>query len=226
VSGIATVVSARMGSSRLTGKALLNLGGVPMVQFLLDRLQGTKLGGAVIFATTERSDDDILAARVAELGIPVFRGTDSDVAGRYLALAREFALDWMVRVTGDCPFVDAASLDYCLAQWDRNEPLDLLSTKGVFPVGIDYELLSRATLELEWPKMSRDEMEHLTLRLYRPELGFRIKRFMRPPEWLAEKGSYTVDTPDDYRRALDMVAGLGSRDFSVHDLLNLASSSK
>ena len=221
MTAIATVVSARMGSKRLPGKALLDLGGVPMVQFLLDRLQGTKLGGPVIFATTERRDDDVLAARVAELGVPVFRGADADVVNRHLSLVREFELDWVVRVTGDCPFVDATSLDHCLAQWDINEPLDLLSTKGVFPVGIDYELFSRGTLEREWPKMSADEMEHLTLRLYRSDLGLSVKRFTQPANWPDAKMAYTVDTPEDYRRALQLVTNLGSREFSVHDLLNL-----
>lgn len=221
MSVVATVVSARMASRRLPGKALLDLGGVPMVQFLLDRLRGTKLGGPVIFATTERRDDDILAVRVAEMGIPVFRGADADVAGRYLALARKFAADWIVRVTGDCPFVDAQSLDYCLSQWDRQEKYDLLSTKGAFPVGIDYELFSTATLESEWPKMSGEEKEHLTLRLYRPELGFALKLFSHPTSWPKVSCSYTVDTAEDYKKALAWVKSLGNRRFSVQDLLGL-----
>lgn len=222
MSAVATVVSARMTSTRLPGKALLDLGRVPMVQFLLDRLRGTRLGGPVLFATTEREDDDVLAARVAAMGIPVFRGADADVAGRYLAIARKFQLDWIVRVTGDCPFVDAESLDYCLSQWNRHEKLDLLSTKGVFPVGIDYELFSTATLESEWPKMSEEEKEHLTLRLYRPELGFALKQFSRPASWKKAGSSYVVDTPEDYSKALGWAARLGNRRFSVQDLLELS----
>jgi spore coat polysaccharide biosynthesis protein SpsF len=216
---VATVVSARMGSSRLPGKALLELGGVPMVQFLLDRLRGTKLGGPIIFATTEREDDDVLAARVAEIGIAVFRGADADVAERHLTLARKYSLDWIVRVTGDCPFVDAESLDHCLHQWDRHEKLDLVSTKGVFPIGIDYELFSTAILEAEWPKMTLDEKEHLTLRFYRPELGFVLKRFSPPRSWPQSKGLYTVDTVADYQKALARVESLGNNQFSVQDLL-------
>ncbi len=195
-----------------------------MVQFLLERLQGTKLGGMVIFATTEQRDDDVLAAQVAELGVPVFRGADVDVANRHLVLAREFGLEWIVRVTGDCPFVDAESLDHCLAQWDLNEPLDMLTTKGEFPVGIDYELFTRGILEREWPKMNPDEMEHLTLRFYRPELGFSVRRFSQPSNWPDARTPYTVDTPEDYKRALALVAGLGGRVFSVHELLNFSSS--
>ena len=222
MSAVATVVSARMASTRLPGKALLDLGRVPMVQFLLDRLRGTRLGGSVLFATTEREDDNVLAARVAAMGIPVFRGADADVAGRYLAIARKFQLDWIVRVTGDCPFVDAESLDYCLNQWDQHEKIDLLSTTRAFPVGIDYELFSTVTLETEWPKMSAEEREHLTLRLYRPELGFDLKRFSPPASWPKVSASYTVDTAEDYKKALTRVERLGNRQFSVQDLLGLS----
>ena len=123
-----------------------------MIQFLLDRLRGTRLGGEVIFATTERADDDELARTVGDLGVPVFRGADADVVERYVGVAQAFGLDFIVRVTGDCPFVDAESLDACLAQWSPSSEADIVSTKGVFPVGIDYELFSVATMEREWPK--------------------------------------------------------------------------
>lgn len=218
---VATIVAARTASTRLPGKALLDLCGVPMVQFLLERLRGSKHGGAIIFATTERADDDKLAAVVAASGVPVFRGADADVAGRYLSAAKSFGVDWVVRVTADCPFVDADSLDHCLAQWRPGGGDDLVSTKGVFPVGIDYELFPTALLEREWPKMSSHEKEHLTLRFYRQDLGFVVSRFARPKHWPKVERSYVVDTPADYARALARASRLGSLGFGVRELLEL-----
>jgi len=221
MSAVATVVSARTASRRLPGKALLELGGVPMLQFLLERLGATRRGGRIIFVTTQRADDDALAGHVASLGVPVFRGADADVAGRYLAAAKEFGVEWIVRVTGDCPFVDAASLDYCLEQWRPADGADLVSTKGVFPVGIDYELFSTALLEREWPKMSDEEKEHLTLRFYRSELGFLVRRFERPPSWPVVSRTYLVDTPADYAKARALANCFPDRRFSLADLLEL-----
>jgi spore coat polysaccharide biosynthesis protein SpsF (cytidylyltransferase family) len=195
-----------------------------MVEFLLERLKDTRHGGQVIFATTRRRDDDALAAHVAGLGIPVFRGADADVAARHVEVAREFDLEWIVRVTGDCPFVDAASLDLCLAQWNAAEATDLISTKGVFPVGIDYEVFSTATLVREWPRMTEEEKEHLTLRLYRADLDFTVRRFAKPPSWPSTAGKYVVDTPGDYERAVRLVAELGGRHFSIEDLLRVTDS--
>jgi spore coat polysaccharide biosynthesis protein SpsF len=220
MSGIGTVVSARTASRRLPAKALLPLGGVPMIQFLLERVRATRCGGPVIFATTQRADDDALAELVRSLGVPVFRGADADVAGRYLAAAREFELDWIVRVTGDCPFVDAESLDACLAQWSPAEDdVDMISTKGIFPVGIDYELFPSALLASECPKMSDDEREHLTLRFYRADLGFRVRQFERPAAWPDVTRTFLVDTQPDYERAVRTVSQLGNRRFTIGELL-------
>ena len=219
MSRIGTVVSARTASKRLPAKALLDMGGVPMIQFLLERLRSTHHGGPIIFATTQRGDDDELADVVGGLGVPVFRGADADVAERYLFCAREFELDWIVRVTGDCPFVDAQSMDECLVQWSPTDDVDMVSTKGVFPVGIDYELFSTAVLAAEWPRMSTEEREHLTLRFYRADLGFRVKHFARPASWPSVAHNFLVDTQADYERAMRKVERLGNARFSISELL-------
>jgi spore coat polysaccharide biosynthesis protein SpsF (cytidylyltransferase family) len=205
----------------LPAKALLDLGGMPMISFLLERLRSTRHGGPVIFATTQRRDDDALAETVRSLGFPVFRGADADVAGRHLACAREFDLDWIVRVTGDCPFVDAESMDGCLLQWSPADDVDMVSTKGVFPVGIDYELLSSAVLASEWPRMNDNEREHLTLRFYRDDLGFRVKRFTKPASWPAVARTFLVDTPADYERAVRTVSRFRNGRFTVGELLKI-----
>ena len=218
---IATVVSARMGSRRLPGKALLELGGIPMIEFLLRRLRGSKLGGELIFATTERADDDVLASHVATLGVPVFRGAYDDVAGRYLGVAREFGLNWIVRVTGDCPFVSASSLDYCLGQLNISDSVDLATTKGVFPVGIDYEVFSTSTLEVSWQHMSAEEKEHVTLLFYKQNLGYLLKRFTQPPSWPNLSNCYVVDTLEDLEKARRLVQSFDNCHFEVEELLNL-----
>lgn len=201
---------------------MLPLGGVPIIQFIVERLRQTQRGGKLILATTTRGDDDVLARLGEQLDVLVFRGADADVAGRYVALAHEFKLDWIVRVTGDCPFIDAASLDHCLAQWQPATSGTLWSTKGAFPVGIDYELISCAALMSEWPSMTAEEREHVTLRFYRSDAAKPYGRqFLPPAGWPRTTRHFTVDTPDDYRQACEWVDRLGARKFPVSDVLKL-----
>jgi spore coat polysaccharide biosynthesis protein SpsF (cytidylyltransferase family) len=97
-----------------------------------------------------------------------------------------------------------------------------MTTKGVFPVGIDYELFAVETLAREWPRMSKDEKEHLTLRFYGTDGNFRVKRFHRPPCWPQVTSAYVVDTRDDYARVSSWMVDLSDRHFGVRALLELS----
>lgn len=214
------VVAARTGSSRLPGKALLPLGGLPMILFLLERIRAAQETGAIIFATTTLPEDDELARVVGEAGFPVFRGANEDVVARYVDAAKAYELDYVVRITGDCPFVDAETLDYCLASARRQVPFDLASTKGRFPVGIDYEIYKASVMAglHESGKLDAADREHLTLFMYHyPEL-FRFAALEPRPEWRSSR-SCTVDTPEDYRMAQEIVKRLGRNNFTITELV-------
>lgn len=193
------IVAARSGSSRLPGKALLPLDGVPMIVFLLRRIRPSIQADAIIFATTELPEDDELASIVAKEGFEVYRGANQDVVARYVKAAQDYGLDYLVRITGDCPFVDSASLDYCIARCKEFDRFDLASTKGYFPVGIDYEIYRAdmmASLH-ESGKLTREEREHLTLHFYNNNDSFDIRKIYPPDEWKNEV-TFTVDTREDY----------------------------
>ena len=70
----------------------------------------------VIRATTDLPVDDELATLAAREKIGVFRGSESDLVARYVGAAEQFGLDTVARVTGDCPFVDAELVDWCLGR--------------------------------------------------------------------------------------------------------------
>lgn len=193
------IVAARSGSTRLPGKALLPLDGVPMIVFLLRRIRPSTQADAIIFATTDLPEDDELASIVAKEGFEVFRGANQDVVARYVTAAQHYGLDYVVRITGDCPFVDSASLDYCISKCKNLEKFDLASTKGHFPVGIDYEIF-RADILISLhksEKLTSEEREHLTLHFYNNSSSFNIQNIYPPDEWKSKK-TFTVDTKDDY----------------------------
>ena len=162
---IGVIVSARTSSTRLPGKALLPLDGVPLIVFLLRRLKSPSRTHHLVLATTELATDDELAAIVEAEGISVYRGDADNLIARHVSIAEKFNFDTLVRITGDCPFVDADVLGSCLDMCSALDPFDLATTKGHFPVGIDLEIFSSAALKIisSSTDLNNHHREHLTL---------------------------------------------------------------
>jgi spore coat polysaccharide biosynthesis protein SpsF len=217
---IGVVVAARMLSSRLPGKALLPLQGIPMILFLLRRLSPLD-GGTVILATTTLPSDDRMAELAQEAGIPVFRGSDDDVVGRYVAVAEKYEFDTVARVTGDCPFVDANLVNWCLAEAQGFDSFDLATTKGRFPVGLDVEIYPTAVMARlhKGGVLSATDREHLTFHFYQHANDFKVRIIEPRREWRAADRRFTVDTEADYEAARVLAAHFASPEFSVGDLV-------
>lgn len=223
----AVVLAARLRSSRLPAKALLPLAGLPLLAFLLRRLKGSALAERVVLATTDRPEDRHLAALAQAEGVEVFRGDENDLIRRTLDACARFGVEYAVRVTGDCPFVDAASLDHCLRQCLALEDqggFDLASTKGAFPVGIDFEVINAAALAAVDASGLPDaaHREHLTKYFHDHPEGFRLARLDPPESWPRSARAFTVDTLDDYLFCKDLAERLGPH-APVRDLLLEAS---
>lgn len=215
------IVAARAGSQRLPGKVLLPLDGKPLIAYLLTRLQSSKRAEQVVLATTQKPEDDLLVQVAETLGIPVHRGQEDDLVARYRGACAQFQVDHCVRVTADCPFVDAESLDHCLAQCLELPAFDLATTKGIFPVGIDYEIFPSSLLEdiASRPDLNADHREHLTLYAYHHPQRYRVVRLSAPAFITRGAATFTVDTPEDYARISRLAESLGPGPFSLARLL-------
>lgn len=215
------VIAARTGSTRLPGKALLPLQGMPMIVFLIRRLKDSAFPGILHLATTLKPEDDLLASVVRAEGIPVFRGEDSDVMCRYVCAADQFGLDYVVRVTADCPFLNVEILQYCLARCEEFDGFDLASTKGRFPVGIDLEIYRASVMrELHGSRLpDAADREHLTKYLYDHAAAYTVRYIDPSPDWICKSRTFTVDTPDDYLWAQKAASRFGDERFSVKSLI-------
>ncbi len=211
--GLGVIVAARTDSRRLPGKALLPLAGLPCVVYLLRRLASSRAHDGLVLATTDRSVDDELTRVVEAEGVPVFRGATHDVVGRYVAAARQFGFGTVARVTADCPFLDGATLDHCLAQCRDRDGYDLATTKGQFPVGLDVEIYhadQMAALDAG-DALGDEDREHLTLHLYRHPEHYRLRRLTPPTGWpTTGTPPFLLDTPEDYATLANLAARLSS----------------
>lgn len=222
---VGVVVSARTSSTRLPGKALLPLQGLPMLTFLLRRLRALQ-SGVVILATTELAVDDELTELAAREEIGVFRGPESDLVARYVGAAKQFGLDTVARVTADCPFVDAELVDWCVARAAEFDYFDLATTKGRFPVGLDVEIYRAermAALDAS-AELSPAEREHLTLYFYDHGDENLIQPIERPDGVTATSSKFTIDTGTDYAYARSLADRFDHPGFPVRELLKVAAS--
>jgi len=220
---VGIVVAARSGSQRLPGKALLSLGGIPMLPFLLRRLRPARRA-ALFLATTDLPADDVLEGVAMQEGVPVFRGADADVVARYVAAAERFSLDTVVRVTADCPFVDAELVDFCLEQIELTEAFDLATTKTRFPTGLDAEIYKADAMAKlhHGGRLDASEREHLTLHYYNHSERYCI-RYIDPMEsWPTVGRHLMVDTAADYAFARRLAAALPAGDQSIGAVLRTA----
>ena len=214
------IIAARTGSTRLPGKALLPLKGLPMISFLIRRLKTSELVKQLIFATTALPEDDLLVRTVGQEKIDVFRGDRDDVVGRFVETARAYNISYVVRVTGDCPFVDGSSLDYCIEECNQIDDFDLATTKGSFPVGIDYEIYNaEAMSRLHEKILTSDEREHLTLAMYNRPDSYKIVQLTPPEHWPKSSADFTVDTAQDYELAKTISESQNGICFEISDLL-------
>ena len=103
---IVAIVQARMGSTRLPGKVLKKIVGIPALEILLRRLSRSALVSEICVATSQNIENDQLCNAIEEIGYRVIRGSETDVLQRFWDAAAATSADIIVRITGDCPAHD------------------------------------------------------------------------------------------------------------------------
>jgi spore coat polysaccharide biosynthesis protein SpsF len=158
------IVQARLSSSRLPGKVLMPLGGLPLVLFMLARVKRSQRITDLVLATSSDPSDDALAEQVQAAGYAVHRGPLDDVLARFAGAAQASDAPILVRLTGDCPLIDPALIDRVIASLET-QGLDYCSNSepASYPDGLDVEVFTREAL-LQADKQARlpSEREHVT----------------------------------------------------------------
>ena len=195
-----------------------------MILFLLRRLMTSQQADQIVVATTNKPEDDILADTVSNFGLAVFRGDQDDVVARFVGAAELFGFSRIVRVTADCPFVNAEILDLVLSRCYEAAEYDLATTKGSFPVGLDFEVFSADKMkELhENAPLTQEDREHLTWHMVRQPEHFTLLQIEPLDAWIWKDGTFTVDTAEDYEWANRIAEIAGGRDATIPDIINAA----
>lgn len=218
---IVAIVQARMGSTRLPGKVLKLIDGVPMIELLLRRLAMSRELDQIILATTHRKEELPLVEHVSKLGYACEQGSENDVLERYFQAGSKHKADAVVRITGDCPLVDPDLVDKVIRKFKETE-VDYLSNTNppTFPDGIDIEIFSLRALEIACAD-ARDafDREHVTPFLRKPG-NFNVGSIQNEQDYSAMR--WTVDEPSDLNVIENVFKYFSPRlDFSWGEILAL-----
>ena len=158
------IIQARMGSTRLPGKVLLNLEDKTVLEHVVNRVRSSKYVDDVVVATTVSKDDLRIVELCANLGVSIYCGSEDDVLDRYYQAAKLFKADNIVRITSDCPVIDSKIIDDAITlHLNNNADYTSNTLKETYPDGQDVEIFSFASLRTAWKDAKlTSEREHVT----------------------------------------------------------------
>ncbi len=193
------IIQARMGSTRLPGKVLMDICGKTMLERVIDRVKACKEVDDILVATTALREDGPVIDCALGCGVRACRGSVLDVLGRYLGAARAIHADVVVRITADCPLLDPELVDTVICGLGDEDYCSNV-IRRTYPKGLDAEAFPKDTL-IRLNRMAKSDhaREHVTSFILRehPEL-FRCRSIQGSVDRSAER--WTVDTQEDLER--------------------------
>ena len=241
---VVAIIQARMSSSRLPGKVLLDITGKPMLMRVVTRTSRAKTVDQVLVATTTDASDVPVAACCDSMNVSFTRGSLNDVLDRYYQTASQAKADVVVRITADCPVIDPDLIDDCVNTLLEG-PYDFTCNRlpppfrRTFPIGLDTEVCTFSALKNAWKESNETfHREHVMPYLYEGvELkaasdqlsegisprGYKITQLHHDPDYGQMR--WTVDTPEDLEFMRQLYSRFNGRDdFTWKDVLALVQS--
>jgi len=194
------IIQARMGSTRLPGKVLREINGIPMLKHQIDRVEKSKDLDDIVVATSTLSKDDPIAEFCRKNNIRCFRGSEDDVLDRYYRCAKEYSADIIVRLTADCPLLDPALIDKTIVLLKESKADFAANTvppdSSKYPNGSDVEVFSMSALERAHKECADPhDREHVTFYFWKYDNGFRTAQLQGRKD--LSQYRITVDYPED-----------------------------
>lgn len=223
---IVASVEARMGSSRLPGKMLMDVHGKPAIQRLFDRLREAKMLDDIVLATTTSASDDVLEAWAKRSKVNIFRGSEEDVLERVVRAQAMMKADIIVEITGDCPLLDPDVIDLGIETFLAND-CDVVTNARLpsYPQGVDVQIFRFESLKKVAETITDPAVrEHVSLYFYENPQTYRVINLIAPKAWRMPGQRLQLDYLEDLELIRSIYARLEPRLgplFGLSDLVAL-----
>ena len=197
---IIAIVQARMGSTRLPGKVLMEVNDRPLLAYQLDRISKSKRIDKVVVATSTLEKDGVIESFCNDYGVDCYRGSEDDVLSRYYECCKQYNPDTVVRMTADCPLIDPEIIDKVVQKF-KDDNVDYCANtvppeKSKFPDGSDIEVFSMKALEMANTEVQDEHRrEHVTFQFWQ-DLNYTSSQYIQNKDWSNYR--ITVDYPEDF----------------------------
>lgn len=230
---VVLILQARMGSTRLPGKSMMDLAGAPLVQRLIERVQRCQRVDQIVLATTEKAEDDVLVGAARAAGVAAFRGSETDLVDRYYRAAQAFQANLVVRLPADNPVPEPTEIDRIIVYHLAGESEFSSNLAQVFgngyPDGIGAEVFDLSVLQEVWASSTDPEKrEHVHLNFFNYTVQkavnpakYRVGTVACPPEFRRPDLVLDVNTAEEYRFMAELYGYLYPRnpEFHISDII-------
>ena len=220
---VIATIEARMTSSRLPGKVMMQACGKPLLAHMIERLKKVPEIDEVVIATTVNDSDQAIVDLCKSSGTGFFRGSEEDVLLRVLDAARAYNGDIIVEFTGDCPVIDPGVVSRCIKAYFGTGADYIVNDKYSYPGGMNTQVFSVKVLS-EVEAATRDDKnarEHVSLAIRENPSKYRIHIVEALPEHRNSDIAIELDEAADYEMIKMIFEDLypDKPDFDLNDIL-------
>lgn len=212
-------LQVRLNSTRMPGKALINLGGKKLIEYTIERMNNVPADVRVILTTKEAKK--YLTKFAKCYNWEIFCGDSDNVLKRFVDAASYFKVDTIIRATGDNPL-----LSYEIA----NETLDLFSESSIdlshisnVPYGSGVEIVkTKCLIDALQNSTTPYHFEHVTPYIYENNKKYKILiQDSKDVELRRKDVKISVDTRDDFERVNYLIREIKNNgaDFSIRNII-------
>lgn len=224
---IGCIIQARMNSTRLPGKVLMNIDEkFPALFYTVEQLKNSKLLEKIIIATSSNQEDNDIEKFCRKYNIKCFRGSLENVLDRYYQCAKEFGITTIVRIPADKPLIDPEIVDEVIQKFKENS-FDCVTNfqPSTIPSGTEVEIFSFSALETAWKNTSSAfNKEHVTPYIYKNKEQFKIFNVVNKED--LSNFRWALDYKEDLELIRKIVMKIEKRPILTRDIINLLNKEK
>lgn len=223
---IGIVILCRFSSSRLPGKILKEINGIPILKYIFDRLQTVFPIEDIVVATSFEQSDDVIEQYCQKNYIKCYRGSLDNVASRFLNCSIENQFDYAIRINGDNIFIDIDLLDKVknIVQQKSTSFISNVHNR-TYPKGMSVECVSVELYKNSISKFSDYDKEHVMTYFYTNSDKIDYL-YLYNTEYAELAGvQLAIDTQEDFDRAQYIIDKLNipNNEFDLNDIANIIS---